>query len=873
MNLKTTYILFGVLLAALLTFLAFQFWGSNPRKGDTEDALFPEFTRIKDPASKSDIESVRIERNSDGKSESMLFVHNDGNWQIREPVVLRADPFQVDNVVSQITSAHREKSEMSSDLAQYGLDHPAVVITLKKGDAEWRLNVGKQAPGTGGVVYVSTGVNPNEPAAVRKSSLESVFRKLSDFRARDLLDSKVANIQEVRLVEPKGPTLALKKNDKGAWRFETPAYGSANESGTAAPPGPAVAAKKINGVRDLIDEAGNLRVETPDDFIKEGVSDGDLAGEYGLAKDAPETLRIEIKSKAPEESEKTQVLLIGKKTEKVSEDKKDEKKDDKDKKPETKTDYYFARLENENAVVRVPAAKVKPLLDVASIPEPLRNRDLITFSFPAKPDAIDVQAGSELAKLRLSGFEWKLYQNGSHPADQQTVRELIDGITGKPAAFGGPFGGEKQSPVKTFVDKNEGIDWSKPARVVKIWVDGIKKEEKKEEKEGEKSAEEKKEDKEPELTSQTPTVTLTFVNQKDLVYVKRETADGEKTIVTVADTLLDKIPGDRLAFFDKQLPTFSSSLDPNPTKDVTKVALYQDVVFNDKATPKWAVTKEKDGDKPVWKFAQPSAGRIADSFATEKLISNLAGLRAIKIVNEKAADLAPYGLAAPKATFVVTVKKGDKSEDWIYTFGGEKKYSDKKAGEKPNTTVTEEKTGIFAKINKSDVVFLVSKETVDALQSRELRDLTVFNFDLKKVKGAEITVWSNDLGAPVTLKLERKGDDDWAKKEAPFDSDSKKVESLIRIMSQLKASRFVTIKAADEKTGLDVKKKALKVKVDVDGGPMELIVGNEDPDTKGTYFATGTTGAARPAGQEEVFLVPEGLFKEAKSGPAYFRKP
>ena len=67
-------------------------------------------------------------------------------------------------------------------------------------------------------------------------------------------------------------------------------------------------------------------------------------------------------------------------------------------------------------------------------------------------------------------------------------------------------------------------------------------------------------------------------------------------------------------------------------------------------------------------------------------------------------------------------------------------------------------------------------------------------------------------------------------------------------------------------TGLDVNKKALKVEVDTEGGPLELLVGNEDPDNKGLLFATSNKLPG------EVFLVPEATFKEAKAGPAYFRK-
>src|SRR5262249_6758518 len=160
----------------------------------------------------------------------------------------------------------------------------------------------------------------------------------------------------------------------------------------AAPP--AVGEKKVGGVRDVLDDAGGLRVEANDDFVAEGVSDADLAAKYGLDKDKPETLSVEVKVKPAEGDAKTEVLLIGKKApkaEKKPDDKKDTKKEEK--KPEAEPEYYYVRLESENAVERVPAAKVKPLLDVLADPTVLRSRDLVSVGGTGKIDAIDAQAG------------------------------------------------------------------------------------------------------------------------------------------------------------------------------------------------------------------------------------------------------------------------------------------------------------------------------------------------------------------------------------------------------------------------------------------------------------------------------------------------
>jgi hypothetical protein len=847
MNLKTTYILFGLLVVVLAAFAAFQIWGDRGPKGGAGDALFADFSRAKDPVKADELDSVRVERTADGKKEALLFVRGKDGWQMKEPYALRVDTYQVDNLARQVSGAQREKSEMSSNLAEYGLEDPQAVVTLAKGDQEWKLNVGKQSAGAAGVVYVSNAAKPKEPAAVRKASLDSVFKKVNDFRSKDLLATTSFNASAIAL-DAKGTTLSLEKSGEGRWRFVKPSYGPANFEGDPPPPGnPPVVEKKVNGVRDLIDDAGGLRVEANDDFIADGVGDADLAAKYGLEKDKPETLRVEVKTTPAKGDAKTEVLLIGKKAPKAVEEKKDDKKDTKkdEKKPEAPPEYYYVRLESENSVERVPAAKVKPLLDVIADPSALRSHALVSVGGSSKIDAIDVQAGSSTVKLRQVDGKWTLYHGGARATDDSTVRALVGDITDK-------------SVWRKFVDKEDGLEFDKPQAVVSVWIDGVKKEEKKEEKkdeekkEGDKPEEKKEEkkDKEPALTSDKPAVKLTFGKRdrdNNLVYVRRESGD-DKSIVAVSASVLDNVTAGPLAYLDRKLPSFGDAF--SAFKDVTRLTLVR-------GGQTWEVAKEKAGDKEVWKVVQPQAlaGRTANEVSVGNVLRDLANLRAEKIVAEKPSETdldQLYGLKKPETIATVTVKKEkeDKPEDWVYTFG---KQSDTKMG-------------VYAKQNKNDLVFLVPKATADHLAAADLRDLTVFNFDVSKVKGAKITVWSSEQNKPVELGFERKGDKDWVKTSGFIDTpDGAKLDNLISGLSHLQASKFVTPKQNVD-TGLDVDKKALKVEITVGDETLDLLVGNEDPDSKGMLFASSNKQKG------DVFLVPELMFKEAKASPAYFRK-
>ncbi len=400
MNLKTTYILFGVLLAVLLLFAATQFTGCQKSGTDKDTYLFADFHN-KSPVKTSEIDSVTIERPAAGQT--IVFARGDKeSWRMTQPYPLRIDNYPVTRVVDEVSNAKREEGgEKLKNVDQYGLKEPRIIVTLKKGDQEWKLNIGNETS-KNGVVYVSTGAKPDEPLVVPRSSLGGVVdTKLNDFRDKNLLTANSTNAASVRL-EAGSAVLALEKNSDGQWRFQSPAYGPANFEGDPAAVPLAVGEKKVAGVRDLIDDigSGGLRVETNDDFLAEGVSDADLAAKYGLEKGKPETLRIDAQVKPLDGDAKSEVLLVGKKApapEEKKEDAKDTKKEEK--KPEIKPEYYYARLESENAVVRVPAAKVKPLLDVAANPDPLRSHDLVSVSGTAKIDAIDVQTGGTTIKL------------------------------------------------------------------------------------------------------------------------------------------------------------------------------------------------------------------------------------------------------------------------------------------------------------------------------------------------------------------------------------------------------------------------------------------------------------------------------------------
>jgi hypothetical protein len=854
MNLKTTYILFGLVFAVLLVVGLLQVF--NPKNPTAEsEYVFPDLVNKEGNVTPSEMDSLRVERTINGKKEDLLFARAGSTWELREPAKLRIESFQIEDLVRKVMSARKETSKTTSNLKEYGLDEPAIVLTLQKGDKTYNLSLGSESAAT--VVYGLSSADPKKPFAVKKSSLESVYKPLNDFRSKDLLAAKPFQTTAVDLKNKKGDELALEKLSGTRWRFQKPNYGDADYDGD--PPGaaePGGLSKKITGVHELLNQIEAIRVEADSDFLASDVSDAELASKYGLEAGKPDLLRIEVKQpkdtpkpgEQPKESV-TQVLLIGKKAE--------PDKDDKGK--ETKTDYYYARLENENSVVRVPAKKVEGLTIVVENPSELRDRNLISLD-ASTIDAIDIKNSTGPFQLRRPNIvvPWSLYRDSGNGemTDPAAVQAFIGALAAKRL-------------VKTWPDpmdpKNseKALEFDHPITVVELWENGVAPEEKKddkkedkkdEKKDGDKKDEKKEEKKEekskegpPKLKSNTPTVRLTFGKRdRDLgiIYVRRESGEDLKTVtlLTVPDTLYDRLTAGPLAYLDRTLPSW---IEVATKLNVTRGA---------------QVLQMEKGEKDVWTFKEPKelAGRRANVTNIQMILENLRKLQAVKFVTDNPSDTdlqTLYGLKTPQVEANVTVptKEKDKTEEFVYQFGKE----------------TEDKQGVYSKMNKSKLVFVANKFVLTALQA-DLRDPAIFNFEPVDVKKIKIVFWLEATSEPYTLELERKAGGAWSVLAPPnfMDFDESKAESFAVMLSHLRAEK--TLPAAEapkpEQAKFDLKAGALQIEVTLTGQekPVTLTVGG-DLDKKSFYAKSSAMG-------DDVFLLPFVLFDPVKGKPNFFKK-
>jgi hypothetical protein len=832
MNFKTTYILGGTLVLVLIVFGVALY--KDTGAPDTTGYVLPSMHDKADPFNPDDVTEIEIQRERPTPQTLVLVRNARKNWELSQPRPVPADDGAVNRLVGEIYRAQRDlQADKAPSLKDWGLEPPAAVITLKKGERRVELKVGDATEGKGGVVYVLSS-DHKEPMAVQKDQLESVLQTgLNDLRSRVLLAASSSDVQAVALSKGK-QAVELKKAGEDRWQYVKPPYGDAEVQGNQA----FAPDKAPASVQSMLVDVSDLRVEyvsaKNNDFVADDVED---LAKYNLGpKD--DVLRVEVErvdqpggaEGNQEKKTSRHVLLVG-----VG------------KKADNRTDKYFATLEGSKSVVKVPAKNVEPLLKLLADPEALRDKTLVRLPTFKQPDALDVDNSYGKLEFRRPDTTkpWQLYykSDAGQNAGEDAVRLLIGTLTQKDQVKGWPKAEDR---------KQLGLE--KPEVTVTIWADALepkkpdadKDKDKDKEKDKAKAKEpEKKEGKPKFKEGVKPLATLAFGNRVNGQVAVERKRDGEAagTLVMVPEGLLDMLKKGPLEYLDKELPQFSpGAIDAAP--NVTKLELDRDGTT--------CVLARKKG-APGWTFEKPAdmAGRSADPQAVDGVLNTLNRLRAVKLVSEKAGPATldkDYGLSRPAVKAVVTVSKDGKDTAHEYDFGKD-----------------EDKDHAYAKQGTRDMIFTVDKNVLTALRA-ELQDPTVFTFDVAKVKAVKVTGWKELLGSPLTLEFERKSATEWAPKNPPkFTLDRTKLERFLGELSRLRAVNFVAHQAAPKpEQGLDAEQGALVIEITVEGekGPLKLTVGKADGD-KG-YFATSD----RLKG--DVFDVHKATFDGPKSKPAYF---
>ena len=175
------------------------------------------------------------------------------------------------------------------------------------------------------------------------------------------------------------------------------------------------------------------------------------------------------------------------------------------------------------------------------------------------------------------------------------------------------------------------------------------------------------------------------------------------------------------------------------------------------------------GADNVWKITEPKP-LAADKDAVSSLVSTLSSLSSDRLIEEKAADLAPYGLNAPGLEVTVGVKGGKSHKLMV--------------GDDTPTG-----GGVFVRLDGDPRVFTVSSYVKTSLDktSKDLRDKRLLTFDSDKLTRVELIA----KGFPV--EFGKNNQNEWqVLKPKPLRADGLQVDELVRKLKDAKMDTSVS---------------------------------------------------------------------------------
>lgn len=182
---------------------------------------------------------------------------------------------------------------------------------------------------------------------------------------------------------------------------------------------------------------------------------------------------------------------------------------------------------------------------------------------------------------------------------------------------------------------------------------------------------------------------------------------------------------------------------------------------------------KRDSAASKWRIVAPTPLN-ADAEAVTSLVSSLASLASDRLIEEKAADLRGYGLAAPSMLVSITTADGKVRKLLV--------------GDDTPTG-----GGAFAKAGDDARVFTIASFSKTGLDktSKDLRDKRLLTFDSEKLSRVELAVKGQ------AIEFGRNAQNEWTiLKPRPLRADGGQVEELVRKLKDAKMDTAVSAEDA-----------------------------------------------------------------------------
>ena len=148
----------------------------------------------------------------------VLTKQSNSNWELTAPAV-RTDFGNSNYVVTTLTGAQMKSAEEETpkSLSRYGLDRPAMRLTVKTAGGSTTLLVGNKAEGEGVSYYAQNSVWP-VVFTITQALYDQLKQDLDSYRNRFLFDFQTANARRVELLWSQGE---MRLDKRGADWFKT----------------------------------------------------------------------------------------------------------------------------------------------------------------------------------------------------------------------------------------------------------------------------------------------------------------------------------------------------------------------------------------------------------------------------------------------------------------------------------------------------------------------------------------------------------------------------------------------------------------------------------------------------------------------------
>ena len=313
-------------------------------------------------------------------------------WRMVEPLQLRADRAEVEEILAQFeflrkVGTIKESETANFNLKEYGLETPSLVIRLwlKKGSmvggtagniTKYTVNIGDRLAAGQDTAYITTG-DGKDVFVVSVKFLEKVSKEINDLRNKWAFEYDKHSVERVRLEREESEPVVCSKAEQ-LWWITQPLSDRAD----------------TERIKEILDELKNLEI-AKEDFVSDSKED---IINYGLDKPV---FTISIGT-----TDNVQTLLLG----------------------HSLDEMIYAKLEGESSIFLVHDMILRNLdLELND----LRDKQLLRFDAIGTYgiEKIDMKSSdTNLVMEKTVQYDWMIKAPKLILADRDTVREFVEKI-------------------------------------------------------------------------------------------------------------------------------------------------------------------------------------------------------------------------------------------------------------------------------------------------------------------------------------------------------------------------------------------------------------------------------------------------------------